>query len=157
MQDSPLNTFQQGSHPVLVNSNCDDRGRQEFVKSLKTHIQNELLPAVSTAYFQRAHPAYTEAHGHPPENHKQAREVFGDDPLFQAYLCLNRSSQELQWFSVIDAIDADTTLEERARHLPSAGGSIEVDKDFQVPKYISSIDIHCMPGCLLYTSPSPRD
>jgi len=147
MDSSLLNTFQQGEHPVLVNSSCDDRARQEFVKSLKTHIQQNLLPAVSGAYFQRALPAYAKTHGAPPTDHREARDAFGNDPLFKAYLSLNRSSQELQWFSVIDAIEADgEQLMQRAENIKPAGGSIELDDAFEVPKYVSSLDIHCMPG-----------
>ena len=147
MGDSSLNTFQQAPHAVLVDSNCDDRARQEFVKSLKGYIQGSLLPAVSGAYFQRAVPAFAEAHGKAPEDHKEARQAFHDDPLFQAYLAINRSSQELQWFSVIDAVEGQAKeLEERAKAIQPAGGTLTIDSDFKVPKYVSSLDIHCMPG-----------
>eukprot|EP00903_Cladosiphon_okamuranus_P004330 g4328.t1 len=132
---------------MLIESNCDDRARQEFVKSLKGYIQGAMLPAVSGAYFQRALPAFAKAQGKPPEDHKEARQAFQDDPLFKAYLAINRSSQELQWFSVIDAIEGQIEeLEKKASSLPPAGGTLEVDPDFDVPKYVSSLDIHCMPG-----------
>lgn len=147
MESSPLNTFQQSDHPVLVKGNCDDRARQEFVKSLKTHIQQNLLPAVSGAYFQRAVPAYASLHGRAPVDHHEARAAFGDDPLFKAYLALNRSSQELQWFSVIDPLQAQgDALPQQAATIKLAGGSLELEDDFEVPKYVSSLDIHCMPG-----------
>ena len=147
MDPNLLNTFQQASHPMLVESNCDDRARQEFAKSLKGHIQQQLLPAVSGAYFQRAVPAYAIETNRAPENHKEARQAFKDDPLFKGYLSINRISQELQWFSVIDAIEAQGNgLDTKAENIPAAGGSLEVDPDFEVPKYISSLDIHCMPG-----------
>ena len=147
MNPSTLNTFQQAPHKLLVESNADDRARQEFAKSLKGYIQGSMLPAVSGAYFQRALPSFAESKGKAPENHKEAREAFKDDPLFKAYLAVNRSSQELQWFSVIDALEGQTEqLEENAKAIPSAGGSLSVDPDFEVPKYISSLDIHCMPG-----------
>ena len=147
MDSKPLNTLQQGDHPVLVKGNSDDRARQEFVKSLKIHIQQNLLPAVSGAYFQRAVPAYTSEQGHAPGDHREARRAFGEDPLFRAYLALNRSSQELQWFSVIDPLLAESdTLEERAAAIKPAGGSLYIDDSFEVPNYVSSLDIHCMPG-----------
>lgn len=147
MDNQTLNTFQQQPHAVLVDSDLDDNARQEFAKSLKTHIQNNLLPAVSGAYFQRALPAFAESEGKPPEDHRDARNAFGGDPLFKAYLAINRSSQELQWFSVIDALeDQADALEKKAESLPKAGGTLEIPADFDVPKYISSLDIHCMPG-----------
>lgn len=147
MSADELNTFQQSQHPTLVKSSCDDRARQEFVKSLKTHVQQQMLPAVSTAYFQRALPKYEQQHSKAPLTYREARAAFADDPLFQAYLCINRSSQELQWYSVIDAIESDAEqLAARAMQIPAAGGSLEVDPEFEVPNYVSAIDIHCMPG-----------
>ncbi|MFK7888308.1 MAG: hypothetical protein AB8G16_15720 [Gammaproteobacteria bacterium] len=105
MDDNFVNTFQQEEHPLLVVGSADDRARQEFVKSLKTKIQQGLLPAVSGAYFQRALPAFQKETGNPPKNHREARKAFEEDPLFKAYLSINRIGQELQWFSVIDAIE----------------------------------------------------
>lgn len=147
MAINALNTFQQGNHPLLVDSSADDRARQEFVKSLKTQIQQGLLPAVSGAYFQRALPNFQKETGNPPQDHKDARKAFENDPLFKAYVSINRISQELQWFSVIDALEGqEDELESKAEAIPPAGGTLEVDPDFEVPKYISSLDIHCMPG-----------
>ena len=147
MDENFVNTFQQGSHPVLVDSNVDDRARQEFVKSLKTKIQQGLLPAVSGAYFQRAMPAFQKATGNPPQDYRDARKAFRDDPLFKAYLSINRISQELKRFSVIDALaEQEEALERRASEIPHAGGSLELDPDLEIPKYVSSIDIHCKPG-----------
>ncbi|MEM7764637.1 MAG: class I SAM-dependent methyltransferase [Pseudomonadota bacterium] len=142
-----INTFQQEVHPLLVDGNADDRARQEYVKSLKTSIQQSLLPAISGAYFQRALPAFAAEKGRPPEDHREARKAFADDPLFKAYLSINRISQELQWTSVIDALaEAGQQLEDNAKNLLPAGGSLTLNPDLEVPKYVSSIDIHCMPG-----------
>ncbi len=142
-----LNTFQQADHAVLVKGDCDNIARQEFVKSLKGKIQNDLLPAVSGAYFSRAMPNYIQENEAPPADYKEARKAFEDDPLFKAYLCINRSSQELQWFSVLDPLEKNIeSLEKSVDSIEPCGGSLTLDPNFSVPKYISSIDIHCMPG-----------
>lgn len=142
-----LNTFQQADHAILVKGDCNNVARQEFVKSLKGKIQNELLPAVSGAYFNRAMPDYIAENAAPPADYNQARNAFKDDPLFKAYLSINRSSQELQWFSVLDPLEANIEeIEQAVSTITPAGGSLMLDDNFEVPKYISSIDIHCMPG-----------
>ena len=147
MSAETLNTFQQGHHDVLVTGDCDDIARQEFVKSLKGAIQGNMLPVITNAYFQRALPRYAAEHGDAPQNYQDARKAFADDPLFKAYLSINRSSQELQWFSVIDAIDDKLdALEQDSKNIKPTGGSLSLDPEFEVPKYVSSIDIHCMPG-----------
>ena len=147
MESNLLNTFQQDKHDVLVTGTADDLARQEFVKSFKQHIQNSLLPIVQATYFSRAEPAYLKREGRAPENYKQAREAFKNDPIFKSYLCFQRVSQELKWFSVLEPLERDIgQLTENAKKLPPAGGSVTIPSDFKVPRYISEIDIHCMPG-----------
>ncbi len=147
MQPEMLNTFQQGDHDLLVKGDSNHIARQEFVKSLKGAIQQQMLPAITTAYYQRALPNYVAENGAPPENYTQARVAFEQDPLFKAYLSINRSSQELQWFSVLDPLEENIdALEQATKNIKPSGGSLSLEPNFEVPKYISSIDIHCMPG-----------
>jgi ubiquinone/menaquinone biosynthesis C-methylase UbiE len=147
MEPNLLNTFQQAKHDVLVTGTADELARQEFVKSFKQHIQISLLPVVQATYFARAEPAYVKQEGHAPEDYKQARDAFKDDPIFKSYLCLQRVSQELNWFTVLEPLERDIDqLTENAKKLPPAGGSVSFNPDFEVPRYISEIDIHCMPG-----------
>ncbi|WP_342806201.1 class I SAM-dependent methyltransferase [Alteromonas sp. M12] len=147
MSSNLLNTFQQNEHPMLVVGDADDRARQEFVKSLKGYIQQDILPLVQNTYQTRATAKFNKTHKRDPQDFKEARQAFADDPIFKTYLSVNRSSQELQWFSVIDGIEQRMDdLEEKAKNLPKAGGSLKIDEGFVVPKYISELDIHCMPG-----------
>ncbi len=152
MQSEMLNTFQQDDHDLLVKGDANDIARQEFVKSLKGAIQQNMLPMITTAYYQRALPDYLSEHGNAPEDYKEARNAFEDDPLFKAYLSINRSSQELQWFSVLDPLEKSIDdLDKAVESIKASGGSLSLDPNFEVPKYVSSIDIHCMPGG--YTGP----
>ena len=147
MQSEMLNTFQQGDHDLLVKGNANDVARQEYVKSLKGVIQQKMLPMITTAYYQRALPSYLSEHGSAPEDYNQARAAFEQDPLFKAYLSINRSSQELQWFSVLDPLEQKIhDLDNAVSSIKPCGGSLSLEPNFDVPKYVSSIDIHCMPG-----------
>lgn len=147
MEADNLNTFQQAEHDLLVTGDCDNIARQEFAKSLKGAVQQQLLPIITNAYFKRALPKYAADHGDAPQDYTAAREAFAADPLFKGYLSINRSSQELQWFSVIDSIENDIeNIELKAKNIKPAGGSLSLDPTFEVPKYVSSLDIHCMPG-----------
>lgn len=147
MQPEMLNTFQQQDHDLLIMGDSNNIARQEFAKSLKGAIQQQMLPTITTAYYQRALPQYITENGKAPEGYQEARTAFEEDPLFKAYLSINRSSQELQWFSVLDPLEENIgTLEQAVKTIKACGGSLSIEPDFEVPKYISSIDIHCMPG-----------
>ena len=147
MQDDMLNTFQQGDHDLLIKGNSNDIARQEFAKSMKQSIQQKLLPCIYTAYQSRALPTYEGSEGKLPADYQEARDAFKNDPLFKAYLAINRSSQELQWFSVIDAMEGRLDeVQASADKIEPVGGSLSIDPEFEVPKYVSALDIHCMPG-----------
>ena len=143
-----LNTFQQQPHAMLPRATHDEASRQEFAKSFKQFIQEELLPGLKPVYAHRAARQFERLHDRVPADRRDIRAAMTPDPYFQHYAASNRISQELMWIATLDSVDRQLPeLIERARTL-SAGSKarLAIPKDFTVPKYISSLDIHCMPG-----------
>lgn len=142
-----LNTFQQQAHQVLPKGTVDERSRQEFTKSFKQYIQSSILPGVRAVYDGRAAAAYQKQTGHAPADRHEARKAMHPDPHFQGYLSLQRISQDLMWQSVIDSIEHElATLNETAKQPAKHGGTLRLDPDFTPPRYVTALDIHCMPG-----------
>ncbi|MFT7286137.1 MAG: SAM-dependent methyltransferase [Halieaceae bacterium] len=143
-----LNTFQQQDHDALVSRTADEAARQEFAKSLKQFIQQDILPGVGVAYGARAAPRFEQATGHPPEGRRDIRKAMIVDRYFRHYAALNRISQELLWDSVIDSIERDEEALLAALKECSSrnAGELRLNGAMPVPGYITSLDIHCMPG-----------
>jgi SAM-dependent methyltransferase len=143
-----LNTFQQRNHAMLPRATHDETSRQEFAKSLKQFVQEALLPGLSPVFKQRAAEKFALERGHAPLERQAIRSAMRDDPYFQAYASTNRISQELMWASVTDSIERELPeLIERAQSLSSGSRSqLKIPEKFEVPRYISALDIHCMPG-----------
>ncbi|OYU14089.1 MAG: methyltransferase type 12 [Alphaproteobacteria bacterium PA4] len=143
-----LNTFQQGDHPVLPKPDHDEAARQEFAKSLKGFIQSGLLPGLGPVYKSRAAKRFEKAHGRAPADRHDIRKAMLPDLYFQLYAGTNRIAQELIWDSVIDTIDRQLPeIEARARALSAASPApLETSPDFVAPRYVTALDIHCMPG-----------
>jgi SAM-dependent methyltransferase len=142
------NTFQQQNHDALPTTTSDERARQEFAKSLKQFIQQDLLPGVGAIYGARAAPQFEKDTGHPPQDRRDIRRAMVVDGYFQNYAAINRVSQELLWDSVIDSIERDhdaltEALEDCSKRNP---GALEIPDSFTTPGYITALDIHCMPG-----------
>jgi ubiquinone/menaquinone biosynthesis C-methylase UbiE len=146
--DMMLNTFQQADHPILVKADHDERSRQEFTKSLKQFVQQGLLPGLQPVFVNRAVKAFQREHGHPPKDRHDIRKAMVKDPYFQHDAATNRIAQELLWESVIGSIERQLPeMIEKAKALSAASSAtLETDPEFKVPRYISAIDIHCMPG-----------
>jgi len=143
-----LNTFQQAPHPMLPVATHDEAARQEFSKSLKHFVQQGLLPGLQPVYEQRAAKAYTELHGHAPRDRRDIREAMEPDLYFQHYAALNRISQETLWNSVIDSVERQLPALIDCAQTFSAGTSaqLRIDPGFVPPRYVTALDIHCMPG-----------
>jgi ubiquinone/menaquinone biosynthesis C-methylase UbiE len=133
----------QAGHAALIKGSHDDRAAQDFAFTLRNHVTGELMPANRTVFDRRVAPAYARSHGTPPQTPAQVRAAMGADSWYKFYLSARRTSQELIWSSVIPAVEAAETPTPAA----PAGGSLTLaPPDFVPPRYISAIDIHCMPG-----------
>ena len=143
-----LNTFQQQPHDMLPRPTHDEGARQEFAKSFKQFIQEALLPGLKPVFTERAARNFEQQKGHAPADRRAIRTAMQPDLYFQHYAAANRISQELMWTATIDSVDRQLPdLIERARTLTAASkAQLKIPKAFTVPKYISSLDIHCMPG-----------
>jgi ubiquinone/menaquinone biosynthesis C-methylase UbiE len=143
-----LNTFQQVDHPVLPKANHDERARQEFAKSYKQFIQGNLLPGVGAAFGGRAAKAFEKANGRAPADRWDIRKAMETDLYFQHYAAANRIAQELLWESVIGSIERQLPeMIETAKALSAKSpATLDTPDGFAVPRYVSALDIHCMPG-----------
>ncbi len=143
-----LNTFQQSMHDMLPAATPDEASRQEFAKSLKQFIQGSILPGLGPVYRGRAAKVFEAQTGRQPTDRHDIRKAMTPDPYFQHYAAVNRVAQELLWDSVIDSIDAQLpALKGKAEtYAKKNAGQLVIPESFDVPRYVSALDIHCMPG-----------
>lgn len=132
---------------MLPIASLEEGARQSFVKSFKSFIQKEILPGLEPSYMHRAAKRFEKEYKRAPKDRHDIRKAMIGDPYFQAYASLNRISQELMWLSVIDSIDRQyDKLLETAKQLMGKVGKVALAADYTPPKYITALDIHCMPG-----------
>lgn len=143
-----LNTFQQRQHAALPTATHDEASRQEFTKSLKGFVQSTLLPGLGPVYHGEVKPAFEKEHGREPANRYDIRKAMVNAPYFQTYAATNRIAQELLWESVNVAIDRQlpTLLDEAKALSASTAAKLDIPADFVPPRYVTALDIHCMPG-----------
>ncbi len=143
-----VNTFQQHEHAALPRANHDERARQEFTKSLKQFVQQGLLPGLTPVYQNRAAKLFEKEHGKPPADRWDIRKAMVKDLYFQHYAATNRIAQELLWEAVIGSVERQLPeLEQAIAQLTASNAApLESDPAFPVPRYVSALDIHCMPG-----------
>ena len=137
------NIADQTDHAGLLKGGHDDRAAQDFAFTLRNIVTSDLMPANRVVYDRRVAPAFRRATGAAPATPAQVRQGMDADSWYKFYLSARRTSQELIWSSVIPAVERGTPTAPTA----PAGGSVTLaPADFVPPRYISAIDIHCMPG-----------
>jgi SAM-dependent methyltransferase len=148
MSATMLNTFQQGSHAMLPDINHDEAARQEFTKSFKQFIQQGLLPGLTPIYKGRVAKGFEREHGRAPKDRRDIRAGMVKDSYFQHYAAANRIAQELLWESTNISIDRQLPeLIEKAKTLSAQSkAKLDLPENFETPRYVTALDIHCMPG-----------
>ncbi|WP_199554253.1 class I SAM-dependent methyltransferase [Sandaracinobacteroides hominis] len=143
-----LNTFQQAQHPALPRATHDEAAREEFTKSFKQFIQQGLLPGLTPVYRTRVSAKFEKEHGRAPADRRDIRSGMVEDLYFQHYAAANRIAQELLWESVNVSIERQLPeLTETAATLSKgAKARLDIPEDFVPPRYVTAVDIHCMPG-----------
>ena len=127
----------QTDHAVLRKGDHDDRARQDFAFTLRNLVTSEWMPSTRTVFDKRAAAAFARETGAPPETPRDIRKAMDADSWYRFYLSARRTSQELIWESVVPAVEADP---------PTGGAGADLDPSVVPPRYMSAIDIHCMPG-----------
>lgn len=143
-----LNTFQQADHPILPKASADEASRQEFAKSFKGFIQSTLLPGLTPIYQGRVARTFEKANGRAPADRRDIRAGMVDDIYFQHYASANRVAQELLWESVASSVDRQLPeMNAKAAQLSGAAKAVlDIPEGFAPPRYVTALDIHCMPG-----------
>ena len=133
-------------HPMMPKVNHDEISEQMFVSDLKTFIGRELEPGQAKLMTNKVIPEMTKSKGRSPANHIEVRGEMEKDIDYQAWATLTRTAQEMMWDSVATCVDRQLDKLVDKSDVKNPKGSLTVDPNFVVPRYIDAFDIHCMPG-----------
>jgi SAM-dependent methyltransferase len=137
----------QSKHALLSRPNADELGRESFLAAMRRFLITDLYEGNEVAYRRRQLPSFRKAHGRDPATVREVKGLMESDPYYRAFCLLNRATQELLWDTVGESVERQLPdLIEAARHVASAGGTLTLDPDFQLPEYARKVDIHVMPG-----------
>lgn len=139
-------TTGQITHAVLPDATLEEEARQEFVANLKFHIATELTDGMRAAYDNRARPQFEKQHGRAPADMAEVKSTMLDQPAYRYWSALQRASQEMIWQSCQIPIERQAAELAKRAKVAQPIGSLRLNPDLEIPKYITAVDIHCMPG-----------
>ena len=111
------------------------------------HVLTAIGDGLKDVYDHRVAPAYEKANGHASKDGREAMKAMLKDNYGKTWSSMIHTCQEMVWESVRLAIErAQPEFNEKVRGLNAQYGSLSLDPNVEVPRYISASDIHLMPG-----------
>lgn len=136
--------------PTSFDPTHDEASRQNFVGALKGYANMVLEGHLAEVYDRSLAPAFQDRHGRPPESRGDAEAVMAAHPLYHLWAQMTYHSQELLWRSVMAT--TQRTLGDQQRRVAALAdradklGSMTLDPALEVPRPVSSVEIHRQPG-----------
>lgn len=144
--DGPPDFRVVGRHAVFPQTTHDEIERINFLAQMNRHLAARVVPGVQRAYEARVRPALREALGREPQDRHDVRRGLLRDPAFQTWSALRRMTMEQRqqagFWTVLRQAEA---LAVRAAEL-TTDDRLELDPSLAIPRYVSAVDHHCMPG-----------
>lgn len=135
-----------GRHAMFPEQTHDEIERINFLAQMNRHLATRVLPGVQAAYAARVQPALRESLGREPRDRHEVRRALLRDPAFQTWSTLRRMTMEQrQQAGFWTVLRQNEQLAKKAAELVK-GDRLELDPGLAIPRYVSAVDHHCMPG-----------
>jgi SAM-dependent methyltransferase len=146
-----------GRHALFPEMAHDEIERINYLAQMNRHLSARVVPGVKAAYDNRVVPAFEAAHGRPIADRHEARKALLEDPAFQTWSALRRMTMEQrQQAGRWTAIRQRERLASIAAELTDEDDRLKLDPALHIPRYVSAVDHHCMPGSY-HTEAFPGD
>lgn len=134
-------------HPMNPDKTPEELARGRFVSGIRSLILNDLAGDLKAAYDKRAAPAFKKREGRDPATSRDAHMALRGDPAFNIYSAMRVQAQKMVWASVGESVarESDKLAVEAAR-VSNQPGSVTLNPNLEVPRNVSAIDVHLMPG-----------
>ncbi|MDX2223784.1 MAG: class I SAM-dependent methyltransferase, partial [Rhodospirillaceae bacterium] len=154
MPEAPLTKAEAGDLPLIDNlfrPTQDEFNRQKLVSALRKFVLLDLQGQMRQAYEAVEAPAYVAAHGHAPRDGREVDQAMEHNLVSRIYSSVRYNTQEMVWASVQDpverALPAMISVARKAATENPAGGSLTLDPALSIPRYVTELDVHLIPGC----------
>lgn len=146
-----------GRHAVFPETSHDEIERINFLAQMNRHLAARVVPGVKAAFENRVVPSFEARHGRPMADRHEARRALLEDSAFQTWSALRRMTMEQrQQAGRWTALRQSERLNAMARQLTEDDPRLQLDPALPIPRYVSAVDHHCMPGSY-HTEYGPGD
>jgi ubiquinone/menaquinone biosynthesis C-methylase UbiE len=154
--DAPASTVQDRRNSAipdiegLARPTHDERARQRFCSALRRHAIQDMPAMLKSDFEERVKPA-AQMRGERLEDARAIDAAMEGEASYRFYSTIRYNVQEMCFLSVQEPVErALPEMIEVARAAAErspAGGSLRLDPDLDIPRYVTALDVHLTPGC----------
>lgn len=134
-------------HAMQPELTAEDSARGRFVSGIRSFILNDLAGDMRNAYESRIRPDFEKREKRAPKDGGEVHKAMRGDPAFNIYSAMRVQAQKMVWSTVIPIVERESDrLEAEAAKVVEAPGSVTLNPDFEVPRNVSAVDVHLLPG-----------
>lgn len=134
-------------HDMQPTLTIEDAARARFVSGIRSFILNDLAADMRNAYDHRAKSRFERREGRVPADGTDVHKALRGDPAFNIYSSMRVQAQKMVWEAVTPIVEREAEkMEQKAAAIADRPGSVTLDPDLEVPRNVSSVDVHLLPG-----------
>jgi ubiquinone/menaquinone biosynthesis C-methylase UbiE len=127
----------------------DERARQSFVSIVRKHAIIDMRREMETDWRERVEPKLS-ARGDAVRSWKDVMAAMQNEPSFRFYSTMRYNAQEMCYLSVQPTIERGLPdmirVARESNKVNVAGGSLRLNADLELPRYLRALDVHLAPG-----------
>ncbi|MEO0574170.1 MAG: class I SAM-dependent methyltransferase [Pseudomonadota bacterium] len=141
----------QERQPLELAPNRDEQSRQSFASSLRRHVLIDIAGDMRRQFDDVIQPRHESASDAPLADGQDVHELMKKEPVFKFYSAIRMKAQDMTFAAAREPLERDVdVLRDDATKLQqgnvAAGGSLALNEELEVPRNVSSIDVHRAPG-----------
>lgn len=145
--DGPPDYRVVGRHGVYPETSHDEIARFNFLAQMNRHLSARVMPGVKLAFETRVEPAFKKTNARPFKDRHEVRKALLRDSQFQWWSALRRATMEQRqqagrWV----VLRQGEALNAKAAALLKGDKRLKLNPEIELPRYVSAVDHHCMPG-----------
>ena len=136
------------THEMFPEAVHDEQSRQHFIRSLKVHIAQDVMPGNDLLYKKKIIPQFIKQKGRKPKSRKEVRDALSKEKYNKLWSSMLRTSQEMLYETVRPSIERQlpNLINKGKKKFSNKFGSIDLNPNLKMPPYHTAVDIHSKPG-----------
>lgn len=133
-------------NPIMIERSQREASEQAFVVDLKKFIASDIDPICRELADTVREVNLPEINEQSRDEHIVVRKKLEKTKPYRDWVHLMRTAQDMMWDSIATPLDRQLEALNTKADIKNPRGSVTVDPDFTVPRYLTKSDVHRMPG-----------